>query len=93
MDRRTSPRMPIRLAAQLQIRPFGSWPCQISDVCAEGLFIRVSDVVEQQWRIKGAARQDQDLRVVFRDPADGQLHGLAARIARRIEGALGVFFT
>ena len=41
-ERRSSPRQPIKLAAQIDAGNGEAWPCQIADFCAEGMFIRYS---------------------------------------------------
>ena len=41
-ERRSSPRKPIKLAAQIDLGKGEAWPCQIADFCAEGLFVRYS---------------------------------------------------
>ncbi|MEC7432325.1 MAG: hypothetical protein VYC10_03335, partial [Pseudomonadota bacterium] len=41
-ERRSSPRQPIKLAAQIDAGSGEAWPCQIADFCAEGMFIRYS---------------------------------------------------
>lgn len=91
-ERRSSLRRPIQLAAQLGVLPGEFWPCQIADFCAEGLFVRYSQDVSR--KLDNTLRQSgyDDLKVRFRSPS-GEQHELQVRIARRVEGAMGVSFS
>lgn len=93
MERRASPRRPIKLAAQLQLGQDQPWPCQIADFCAEGLFIRFSGGTARRVRDTLSDRRPDELVVRFRGD-DGQSHyDLHVQVARLIEGAMGVSFT
>lgn len=91
-ERRASPRQPIQLAAQLGVLPGEFWPCQIADFCAEGLFIRYSQDVSRKLDDTLPQSGHNELSVRFRSPA-GEQHTLKVRIARRVEGAMGVSFS
>lgn len=91
-ERRSSPRRPIQLAAQLGVLTGQFWPCQIADFCAEGLFIRYSQEVSQKLDQTLSGPGDHELTVRFRSP-DGERHELHVRIARRVDGAMGVSFS
>jgi diguanylate cyclase (GGDEF)-like protein len=92
-ERRNSSRKPIKLAAQIDLGGGESWPCQIADFCAEGLFIRYSG--ETSGKLDRALTGDDrpEMVVRFRSPDGSQRYELHVRIARRIDGAMGVSFT
>ncbi|MFE8070576.1 DUF1631 family protein [Marinobacteraceae bacterium S3BR75-40.1] len=90
-DRRASPRRPIKLAAQL-VHPAGrTWPCQIADFCAEGLFIRYS--VDTSRQLDAQPSAPDHLLVRFREPDGRHIHELGVQVVRRIDQAMGVMFT
>jgi diguanylate cyclase (GGDEF)-like protein len=91
-ERRSSPRQPIQLAAQLGVLPGEFWPCQIADFCAEGLFIRYSQDVSRKLDNTLPQSDNDELTVRFRSPS-GEQHELHVRIARRVDGAMGVSFS
>lgn len=93
MERRASPRRPIKLAAQLQATAEQTWPCQIADFCAEGLFIRFSADTDRRVRRVLSEQQPDELVVRFRGADGRSTHALHVRVARLIEGAIGVSFT
>ncbi|WP_148864422.1 DUF1631 family protein [Marinobacter fonticola] len=93
MERRASPRRPIKLAAQLQLGDGQPLSCQIADFCAEGLFIRFSGDTTRRVRQTLSERAPDEFVVRFRG-ADGRTqHALHVQVARLIEGAMGVAFT
>ncbi|RBP33249.1 diguanylate cyclase/phosphodiesterase [Marinobacter pelagius] len=92
-ERRRSPRQPIKLAAQIDLGAGESWPCQIADFCAEGLFVRYSGDTSRKLDQILARGSKPELIVRFRS-ADGlRAHELHVSIVRRIDGAMGVNFT
>ncbi|MEX2476281.1 DUF1631 family protein [Marinobacter sp.] len=92
-ERRTSSRKPIKLAAQLDLGSGESWPCQIADFCAEGLFIRYSgDTSRKLERVLAKGSPDEFI-VRFRSADGNRRHELHVSSVRRIEGAMGVHFT
>lgn len=93
MERRASPRRPIKLAAQLQLGQDQHWPCQIADFCAEGLFIRFSGDTARRVRQTLSEQHPGELVVRFRGPDGRTQHELYVQVARLIEGAMGVSFT
>lgn len=92
-ERRSSPRRPIKLAAQVDLGESGVWPCQIADFCAEGLFVRYSGDTSQKIRSHLQAHPGQDLGIFFRTEDGRDRHQLKARPVRLIDGAMGVEFT
>ncbi|WP_165857431.1 DUF1631 family protein [Marinobacter sp. JSM 1782161] len=93
MERRASLRRPIKLAAQLQAGNDQVWPCQITDFCAEGLFIRFSGDTDQRLRRVLGDDEQQELVVRFRGADGRSTYSLHVRAARIVEGAVGVAFT
>ncbi|MAA65092.1 MAG: diguanylate cyclase [Alteromonadaceae bacterium] len=94
MERRASTRQPIKLAAQLYLTDDQSWPCQIADFCAEGLFIRFSGDTAK--RVRGAlseAHRPDDLLIRFRSADGASRHDMHVQVARLMDGAMGVYFT
>ncbi|MCR8914647.1 DUF1631 family protein [Marinobacter panjinensis] len=91
-DRRSSPRQPIKLAAQLDVGSGENLPCQIADFCAEGLFVRYSGETSRKLD-QVLARGAPELVVRFRSPDGRKRHELYVNVMRRIEGAMGVGFT
>ena len=92
-ERRSSPRRPIKLAAQVDLGKSGVWPCQIADFCAEGLFVRYSGDTSEKIRGYLQEHPGQDLGIHFRTEDGRQRHELRARPVRLIDGAMGVEFT
>src|SRR5690554_2638139 len=92
-DRRSSSRRPIKLAAQIDFGSGESWPCQIADFCAEGLFIRYSGGTSRKLDRALAENNPSELIVRFRSPDGVHRFELHVSIARRIDGAMGVSFT
>ncbi len=91
-ERRSSPRQPIKLAAQLDVGNGQPLPCQIADFCAEGLFVRYSGDTSKkldQALGKGAINE---IMVRFRSLDGRKRHELYVNIMRRIDGAMGVSF-
>ncbi|HEY9121353.1 MAG TPA: DUF1631 family protein, partial [Marinobacter sp.] len=91
-DRRSSPRQPIKLAAQLDVGSGENLPCQIADFCAEGLFVRYSGETSRKLD-QILSRGAPELVVRFRSPDGRKRHELYVNVMRRIEGAMGVGFT
>ncbi|MCL7943168.1 DUF1631 family protein [Marinobacter sp. ATCH36] len=91
-ERRSSPRQPIKLAAQLDVGSGENLPCQIADFCAEGLFVRYSGETSKKLD-QVLARNNPELVVRFRSPDGRKRHQLHVNVMRRIEGAMGVAFT
>ena len=91
-DRRSSPRQPIKLAAQLDVGSGENLPCQIADFCAEGLFVRYSAETSRKLD-QVLSRGAPELIVRFRSPDGRKRHELYVNVMRRIEGAMGVGFT
>ncbi|MGM0569327.1 DUF1631 family protein [Marinobacter sp.] len=92
-ERRSSPRRPIKLAAQVDLGEAGMWPCQIADFCAEGLFVRYSGDTSARIRAHLQKYPGQDLGIHFRTGDGRERHQLNARPVRLIDGAMGVEFT
>ncbi|MGM0768672.1 MAG: DUF1631 family protein [Pseudomonadota bacterium] len=92
-ERRTSPRKAIKLAAQLDLGAGESWPCQIADFCAEGLFVRYSGDTSRKLDRVLAGGQPDEFIVRFRSADGNRRHELHVSVVRRIEGAMGVHFT
>ncbi|SOB77721.1 diguanylate cyclase/phosphodiesterase [Marinobacter sp. LV10R510-11A] len=92
-ERRSSPRKPIKLAAQIDLGTGETWPCQIADFCAEGIFVRYSGETSRKLDRAFAAVTSPDLIVRFRGSDGKRRHELTVSIARRIDGAMGVNFT
>lgn len=91
-ERRKTSRKPIRLAARIDLGTAESWPCQITDFCAEGLYVRYSAETSRQLDRAFASEGASRLAVRFRDPAGKRQYDLYVRVARRIEGAMGLSF-
>lgn len=92
-ERRSSPRKPLKLAAQIDLGTGESWPCQIADFCAEGMFVRYSAATSRKLDRALASVTTPELVVRFRGADGKQQHELHVNIARRIEGAMGVNYT
>lgn len=92
-ERRANPRQPIKLAAQLVVGQGESWPCQISDFCAEGLFIRYSADTARKLDRHHVRTGSDEVGVRFRGADGKSRHELTARIVRQMDGAIGVEFT
>ncbi|WP_341580775.1 DUF1631 family protein [Marinobacter metalliresistant] len=92
-ERRSSPRQPIKLAAQIDLGTGEAWPCQISDFCPEGLFVRYSDETSRKLDRAFASGTPLELIVRFRGLDGARRHELHVAIVRRIDGAMGVNFT
>lgn len=92
-ERRSSPRKPIKLAAQVDLGRGESWPCQIADFCAEGLFVRYSGETSRKLDRELAGGNPSELVVRFRSIDGQRRHELHVSIVRRIDGAMGVNFT
>lgn len=92
-ERRSSPRQPIKLAAQIDAGTGEAWPCQIADFCAEGMFIRYSG--ETSGKIDRAFAQGglSELTVRFRGLESHRRYELHVSPVRRIDGAMGVHFS
>ncbi|WP_339801128.1 DUF1631 family protein [uncultured Marinobacter sp.] len=91
-ERRSSPRRPIKLAAQVDLGDAGVWPCQIADFCAEGLFVRYAGDTSEKIRHYLNSHPGSDLGIFFRTPDGQRRHELKARPVRMIDGAMGVEF-
>jgi diguanylate cyclase (GGDEF)-like protein len=95
-ERRSSPRKPIKLAAQLDLGRGENWPCQIADFCAEGLFIRYSQAVSHKLDAALGDAGGQSLLVHFRgldsSAVPGRRHQLQVQMRHRVENAMGVCF-
>ncbi len=92
-ERRSSPRRPIKLAAQVDLGEAGLWPCQIADFCAEGLFVRYSGDTSARVHDYLQAYPGMDLGIFFRGQDGHERHELRVRPVRVIDGAMGVEFT
>jgi diguanylate cyclase (GGDEF)-like protein len=92
-ERRSSPRQPIKLAAQLDIGNGKNLPCQISDFCAEGLFVRYSGDTSRKLDQVLGNESGNDLKVRFRSIDGLRRYELYVNVRRRIDGAMGVSFT
>ena len=92
-ERRSSPRQPIKLAAQIDLGTGEMWPCQIADFCAEGLFIRYSGDTSRKLDRALAPGTPPEFVVRFRGLEGARRHELHVSIVRRIDGAMGVHFT
>lgn len=92
-ERRSSPRQPIKLAAQMVLGQNQPWPCQIADFCAEGLFVRYSGDTSRKLDHALARDKPAELTIRFRSPDGSHRHELYVSIVRRIDGAMGVSFT
>ena len=92
-ERRGSPRQPIKLAAQIDLGTGETWPCQIADFCAEGLFIRYSRDTSRKLDESFDRQGRTEFVVRFRSPDGLSRHELNVSVVRRIEGAMGVHFT
>ncbi|MDI9244129.1 DUF1631 family protein [Marinobacter sp. CHS3-4] len=92
-ERRSSPRKPIKLAAQLDMGNGQALPCQISDFCAEGLFVRYSGDTSKRLDQLFSNGKSSDLVVRFRSLDGRKRHELHVDVRRRIDGAMGVSFT
>ncbi|WP_273205346.1 DUF1631 family protein [Marinobacter subterrani] len=92
-ERRSSPRQPIKLAAQIDLGTGESWPCQIADFCPEGLFVRYSGETSRKLDRAFASGTQPELIVRFRGLDGARRHELHVAVVRRIDGAMGVNFT
>lgn len=92
-ERRSSPRQPIKLAAQLDVGSGENLPCQIADFCAEGLFVRYSGETSKKLDKELAGGVEPELVVRFRSLDGRKRHELHVHVMRRIDGAMGVSFT
>ncbi|WP_100638011.1 DUF1631 family protein [Marinobacter salexigens] len=92
-ERRSSPRKPIKLAAQIDLGAGETWPCQIADFCPEGLFVRYSGETSRKLDRAFASGAPSELIVRFRDPGGKRRHELHVNVVRRIDGAMGVSFS
>ncbi|OEY65736.1 DUF1631 family protein [Marinobacter sp. X15-166B] len=91
-DRRASVRQPIELEALIGLHEQRLFPCQITDFCAEGLFIQYPRETEQQLAVALEHHDGTPLRVSFRTAAQQAPYELDVRVARRVAGAIGVAF-
>ena len=92
-ERRSSPRQPIKLAAQIDAGNGEAWPCQIADFCAEGMFIRYSGETSGKIERAFAGASVTELVVRFRGLEGNRRYELHVSPVRRIDGAMGVHFT
>src|SRR5690554_3044863 len=92
-ERRSSPRQPIKLAAQIDAGNGEAWPCQIADFCAEGMFIRYSGETSGKIERAFARGGVTELVVRFRGLEGNRRYKLHVSPVRRIDGAMGVHFT
>ncbi|MBW7471359.1 DUF1631 family protein [Marinobacter sp. M216] len=92
-ERRSSPRKPIKLAAQIDLGNGETWPCQIADFCPEGLFVRYSGDTSRKLDRALMSGNPPELVVRFRGLDGLRRHELHVSIVRRIDGAMGVNFT
>lgn len=92
MERRTSLRRPITLAARLTLTGERFWPCEIADFCAEGLFIKYDEEVSLSIREAVQKSPDLKVKVLFTDPSCAKEHTLLVHPVRLIQGAMGVCF-
>ncbi|WP_323751529.1 DUF1631 family protein [Marinobacter sp.] len=91
-ERRSSPRQPIKLAAQIDVGSGESLPCQIADFCAEGLYIRYSGQTSAKLDRAFERSELTEVVVRFRGLDSNVHHELHVRPARRIERAMGGSF-
>lgn len=91
-ERRSSPRKPIKLAAQLTVGSSQPLPCQIADFCAEGLFVRYSGDTSRKLDHLFNESGVGDIVVRFRSLDGRKRHELYVNVMRRIDGAMGVSF-
>ena len=92
MERRTSLRRPVKLAAKLTLTGEQYWHCYIADFCAEGLFIKYDDDVSLSVREAVQKSPDLKVKVLFIDPESKKEHGVVVHPVRLIQGAMGVCF-
>ncbi len=92
MERRTSLRRPIQLAAKLTLTDEQYWHCDIADFCAEGLFIKYDDDVSLSVREAVQKSPDLKIKVLFIDPRSSKEHHVVVHPVRLIQGAMGVCF-
>ena len=92
-ERRSSPRQPIKLAAQIDAGNGESWPCQIADFCAEGLYIRYSGDTSAKLDRAFSNSTPKELVVRFRGLENSTRYELYVSPSRRIDRAMGVSFT
>ncbi|HLV76929.1 MAG TPA: DUF1631 family protein [Marinobacter sp.] len=92
-ERRSTPRQPIKLAAQLDLGTGHPLPCQISDFCAEGMYIRYSDATSRKVEEVFATEPPRELVVRFRGPEANRSYELFVTPTRRVPGAMGVSYT
>jgi len=91
-ERRSSPRQPIKLAAQIDAGNGHALPCQIADVCAEGVFIRYSAETSRKLNSTLSNRQFSELVVRFRGLDTHTRYELYVNPVRRVDGAMGASF-
>jgi diguanylate cyclase (GGDEF)-like protein len=92
-ERRSSPRKPIKLAAQLDLGNGQTFPCQIADFCAEGVFVRYSSDTSRKLDRLLKNKTAKELKIRFRGADGPRPHELSVDVRRRIDGAMGVSFT
>ncbi|WP_250656649.1 DUF1631 family protein [Alkalimarinus coralli] len=92
MERRTSLRRPITLAAKLTLTGDQFWHCDIADFCAEGLFVKYDEEVSLSVREAVQRSPDLKIKVLFTDPSCAKEHTLLVHPVRLIQGAMGVCF-
>src|SRR5690554_8074522 len=92
-ERRSTPRQPIKLAAQLDLGTGHPLPGQISDFCAEGMYIRYSDATSRKVEEVFATEPPRELVVRFRGPEANRSYELFVTPTRRVPGAMGVSYT
>src|SRR5690606_15649615 len=93
MERRSSPRRPIHLRATLSLGEFKPQTCVISDYCPGGLFLQYGVSLTQSLARQPGSVAGSDGVVSFQDPTDKQEYRLAIKVARLLEGAMGVMLT
>eukprot|EP00163_Fabomonas_tropica_P001297 TRINITY_DN10991_c0_g2_i1.p1 TRINITY_DN10991_c0_g2~~TRINITY_DN10991_c0_g2_i1.p1 ORF type:complete len:1249 (+),score=175.75 TRINITY_DN10991_c0_g2_i1:1638-5384(+) len=92
-ERRSSPRQPIKLAAQIDLGAGETWPCQIADFCAEGLFVRYSGDTSRKLDQALVSGNPSEVVIRFRGADGRSRHELYVDVVRRIDRAMGVCFT
>ncbi|SDW02700.1 DUF1631 family protein [Marinobacter mobilis] len=91
-ERRSSPRKAIKLAAQLVLQDGISLPCQISDFCAEGMFVRYSGDTERKLHQALGSSANNIITIRFRGSDGRSRHEVTVSVVRRIAGAIGVAY-
>ncbi|OZG74937.1 signal transduction protein [Hahella sp. CCB-MM4] len=91
-ERRGSKRRPIQLLATIDYRGEPGLQCEIADFCAEGVFVKLSDVTTQKLN-KLQFGPGQIVQLTFHDPFVNRDHSLSVKAVRTMNGAFGGMFT